>query len=490
MVAVVDAYDDPNAEADLGAYRSHFNLPPCTSANGCFHKVDESGGTAYPQPDQGWATEISVDVDMVSALCPKCRILLVEANDAYQSSLDVAVNTAVALGANAVSNSYGQNEYFGEATDNTSYNHPGVAITVASGDNGYAPATTQFPASSQYVTAVGGTSLTQNSNTGTRNATETAWSGGGSGCSSFLPKPSWQADIGCLNRTVADVAAVADPGTGVFAYDTYHASGWSILGGTSVATPIVTSIYALNGNLAPGNQAAAYPYVAPAGALNDVTSGSNGSCVPTYLCTAGPGYDGPTGLGTPNGTAAFGRRTVPPCSTYTSSATGSHQVCGAIRAKYLTLGGPSGFLGYPTTDELPTPDGVGRFNHFAKAGSIYWTPSTGAWSIHGAIRAKWASLGWERSFLGYPVTDETGTPDGVGRFNHFSNSGSIYWTPSTRAWSIHGAIRAKWASMGWERSCLGYPVSDEFGDSQTRQSNFQRGVITFSFRSGQASSSC
>ena len=235
----------------------------------------------------------------------------------------------------------------------------------------------------------------------------------------------------------------------------------------------------------------------------------------------------------------------PYCTTYASPATGSHQVCGAMLAKYQALGGPSGFLGYPTTDETPTPDGVGRFNHFANNGSIYWTPNNGAWSIHGAIRAKWASMGWERgilgypttdetgtpdgvgryndfsnsgsiywtsntgawsihglirdkyqalggpsSVLGYPVTDETGTPDGVGRFNHFSNSGSIYWTPNTGAWSIHGRIRDKWASLGWERSCLRYPVSDEFGIPGGRQSNFQQGVIAYSFSSGQATPSC
>ena len=185
------------------------------------------------------------------------------------------------------------------------------------------------------------------------------------------------------------------------------------------------------------------------------------------------------------------------CSTYTSSGTGSHQVCGPILAKYQALGGPSSFLGYPTTDELPTPDGTGRFNHFSSTanvndvdGSIYWTPNTGAWSIHGAIRAKWASLGWERSFLGYPVTDETGTPDGIGRFNHFSNSGSIYWTPGTGAWSVHGAIRTKWASMGWERSCLGYPVSDEFAISGGRRSNFQHGFITWNASTGATASSC
>jgi uncharacterized protein with LGFP repeats len=479
---------------------------------------------------------------MVSAMCPKCHILLVEANDANQSNLDVAVNTAVTLGANAVSNSYGQSEYFGEGAESAGYyDHPGIAVTVASGDQGYG---TQFPASSQYVTAVGGTSLTQLSNARTRNGSEVAWSQAGSGCSSLLPKPSWQADTGCANRTEADVAAVADPNTPVWAYDANN-GGFERLGGTSAASPIVASIYALNGNPASANQLAAYPYGAPSGALNDVTSGSNGSCSPAYLCTAGKSYDGPTGLGTPNGTAAFGPSTVPICTTYTSSSTGSHQVCGDIRTKYLALGGPSGVLGYPITDETPTPDGLGRFNHFANAGSIYWTPSNGAWSIHGAIRAKWASVGWERSVLGYPVTDETGapdgtgrfnhfskagsiywtpstgawsihgairtkylalggpsgflrypvtdetgTPDGAGRFNHFSNAGSIYWTSSTGAWSVHGAIRARWAGMGWERSCLRYPVSDEFGDSRTRQSSFQRGVITFSFISGQTSSSC
>jgi uncharacterized protein with LGFP repeats len=139
---------------------------------------------------------------------------------------------------------------------------------------------------------------------------------------------------------------------------------------------------------------------------------------------------------------------------------GGHQVCGAIRDRYVALGGGS-VLGSPLTGELPTPDGVGRFNHFSNGWSIYWTPFTGAWSIHGAIRDHWAALGWERSVLGYPVTDETGTPDRIGRFNHFSNNGSIYWTPATRAHEVHGAVRAKWASMGWERGVLGYPIGDE-----------------------------
>jgi uncharacterized protein with LGFP repeats len=149
-------------------------------------------------------------------------------------------------------------------------------------------------------------------------------------------------------------------------------------------------------------------------------------------------------------------------SIYWSAHTGAHEIQGAIRDKWASLGWEQSFLGYPVTDETKTSDGGGRFNHF-QGGSIYWSPSTGAFVVHGAIRDEWAVLGWERSFLGYPVTDETGTPDGFGRFNHFQG-GSIYWTPSTGAHEVHGVIRDKWASMGWERSFLGYPISDELTD--------------------------
>jgi subtilase family serine protease len=245
---------------------------------------------------------------MVSALCPNCHILLVEANSSYLSDLGTGVNTAVnVFHANVVSNSYGSSEYGSETTDSANYyNHPGVAVVVSSGDSGYG---VQFPAASQYVTAVGGTSLTQNTNTGTRNGTETAWSGAGSGCSSYEAKPAWQHDSGCANRTVADASAVADPNTGVWVYDTYGTGGtWGILGGTSVAAPLIGSVYALAGNPASANTLASYPYTnqsANPAVLNDVTSGSNGSCGGSYLCTAISGYDGPTGLGTPNGDAAF-----------------------------------------------------------------------------------------------------------------------------------------------------------------------------------------
>ncbi len=303
-VAIVDAYDDPTAEADLQAYRAQYGLPTCTTANGCFEKVNQDGQQgSYPAPNSGWAEEESLDVDMVSAICPTCHILLVEANSSDNNDMYAAENEAVALGAKYVSNSWGEAEYPGEQQDDQYFNHPGVVITFAGGDYGYlGRGTANWPAASQYVTAVGGTSLTRDPST-PRGWDETAWTGTGSGCSLYEPKPAWQHDTGCANRTSNDVSADADPGTGVAVYDS-GIGGWAVFGGTSVATPIIASTYALAGPPAAGTYPSSYPYADPA-ALNDVTSGSNGTCSPAYLCTAGPGYDGPTGLGTPQGVAAF-----------------------------------------------------------------------------------------------------------------------------------------------------------------------------------------
>jgi subtilase family serine protease len=305
-VAIVDAFDDPSAESDLGVYRSTYGLSACTTANGCFRKVNEDGASSpLPKANGGWSEEISLDLDMVSAVCPNCHILLVEGRSANFRDLGVAENSAVALGANEVSNSYGGSENGKEQTlDASYYNHPGTVITVSSGDAGYGA---QYPAASPDVTAVGGTSLTAATST-TRGWTETAWSGAGSGCSAVEPKPSWQTDTGCANRSVADISAVADPNTPVAVYDSfqYHKyAGWLRFGGTSVASPLVAADYALAGNGAAFMRAVTAAYAAPAGSLNDVTSGSNGSCGGSYLCTAGPGYDGPTGLGTPNGVGAL-----------------------------------------------------------------------------------------------------------------------------------------------------------------------------------------
>ena len=300
-VAIIDAYDDPSAESDLATYRSQYGLPACTTASGCFKKVNETGGTSLPSADSGWAEEESLDLDMVSAVCPSCHILLVEATQPSTDDLGTAVNTAVSLGAKYVSNSYGGSEDSTDPTsDSTYFNHPGVAITVSSGDSGYG---VEYPAASRYVTAVGGTSLTRTSNT--RGWSETAWSGAGSGCSAYDAKPTWQTDTGCSKRTIADVSAVADPNTGLAVYDTYGVGGWVVVGGTSASAPIIAGVYALAGPPAAGSYPSSAPY-AHTSALNDVTSGSNGSCSPAYLCKAAAGYDGPTGLGTPNGITAFG----------------------------------------------------------------------------------------------------------------------------------------------------------------------------------------
>jgi subtilase family serine protease len=308
-IAIVDAYDNPSAASDLSVYRSQFNLPPCTTGNGCFRKINQNGGTTPPAGNVGWGQEIALDLDMASAVCPQCKIMLVEASSNSLADLGTAVNRAATEGATAISNSYGAAEFFGETSYESYYNHPHVAVTVSSGDGGYG---VEFPAASRYVVAVGGTSLTTSGTP--RGWSESAWSGAGSGCSSQVAKPSWQTDAGCSRRTVADVSAVADPNTGVAVYDSYGSSGgnnWYVFGGTSVSAPIIAGVYGLRGNASSVDYAAKLPYASP-GSLFDVTTGSNGNCVrgkrnssSAYLCTARTGYDGPTGLGTPNGTGGF-----------------------------------------------------------------------------------------------------------------------------------------------------------------------------------------
>ena len=300
-VGIVDAGDDPNAEADLAVYRSTYGLPPCTTANGCFRKVNQRGAASPLPPDQGWAIEIALDVDMVSAACPLCHIVLVEGDDASFQSLATSVDTAVSLGANEVSNSYGGTEANGLNAFAASYSHPGVAIVASSGDFGYGIPNT--PAAYSSVISVGGTTLTRAANA--RGWSESAWFFAASGCSAWVDKPAWQRDPNCPGRMVADVAADADPNTGPAVYETFDAPGWLIVGGTSAASPFVAGVIALAGN--PGRYPdASYFYTHPVG-LNDVTTGDNAihDCGGDYQCTAGAGYDGPTGNGTPNGLAAF-----------------------------------------------------------------------------------------------------------------------------------------------------------------------------------------
>ncbi|HEY1616425.1 MAG TPA: hypothetical protein VGG25_02340 [Streptosporangiaceae bacterium] len=299
-VAIVDAYDDPDAAADLATYRAAWGLPACGA--GCFSKVNQNGAAA-PLPaaagTSGWDREESLDLDMVSAICPLCHILLVEANSPAITDLGTGVNSAVTLGAKYVSNSYGAVDSTSDATYDTDYYiHEGVAVTASAGDNGYG---LEYPATSQWITAVGGTTLSPASNS--RGWTETAWSGTGSGCSTVETKPSFETDP-CTHRTDNDVSAVADPATGVAVYDSYSLGGWAEAGGTSVASPIIAATYALAGIPAANNFAVSYLWGHPF-SLYDVTSGSDGTCNPSYLCTAEAGYDGPTGWGTPNGTASF-----------------------------------------------------------------------------------------------------------------------------------------------------------------------------------------
>jgi hypothetical protein len=386
-IALVDAYNDPSAEADLNAYAAEYGLPACTRANGCFKQMSEDGGeasfnlpfprskseleafskgTSHQQEEaeeaEGWALEIATDIEIAHAACQNCHILLVEASSPEYPELETAENTA-ALHANEISDSWGGPE---GGSDDPAFDHPGLAITAASGDNGYlnwdqyatrAEAGSpyfqgaDYPASSPHVISVGGTALTLDGEGAWQS--ESAWNSqgaglqgaGGSGCSGSLQAPAWQqkiedwTQVGCgTRRANADVAADADPSTGVNVYDTipysYEEGGkkfttvlhWAPIGGTSVASPIIASMIALAG----GAHGVAYPAQTlyshlGSSLLHDVIGGGNGRCDAEYfscegsmsplspldcgesawICNATTGYDGPTGVGTPNGIGAF-----------------------------------------------------------------------------------------------------------------------------------------------------------------------------------------
>ena len=273
LVAIVDAYDDPGAEADLAVYRAAFGLPPCTSANGCFRKIGAKGDGTLPAPNAAWAEETALDLDMVSAGCPKCSIVLVEASSASLDDLGAAVDTAAAQGPVAISNSYYAVEWSSEQTEDVHYRHAGIAITASSGDRGYP----SYPAASPFVTSVGGTSLAASSGGWTQNP----WQYTGHGCSAYVRRPAWQTGTSCGGaRSAVDVAAVADPQTGVATFDA-EAGGWYVAGGTSVGAPLVAAAYALSGHPA-GPQ---FSYARPS----------------AFRPVGGSGYQAVTGLGTPQG---------------------------------------------------------------------------------------------------------------------------------------------------------------------------------------------
>ncbi len=367
-IALVDAYDDTTAEHDLGVYDQEFGLAGCTAVNGCLTQVNQRGeagnlpvakSNKEKQEADEWALETSLDIEVARAVCQSCRIALVEADSASFSDLEAAEETAVGLGATEISDSWGGPECAEGPggreciPDSSAFNHSGVVITAAAGDDGYLDWDAEeglekgyadYPATSPHVVAVGGTRLSLGP--GSTWAGETVWNGdgaGGGGCSVGLTAAPWQLDtadwpsVGCgTRRAVADVSADADPYTGVAIYDstpespTQAAPDWIPLGGTSLASPLIASVFALAGGVSVPDSPAKTLYeneIATPGSLHDVASGSNGECSQPFqqatgvsgctelqeaiscseeaICLAKTGYDGPTGVGTPDGIAAF-----------------------------------------------------------------------------------------------------------------------------------------------------------------------------------------
>jgi hypothetical protein len=338
VIAIVDAFHYPNAESDLATYRSQFGLPPCTKASGCFQQVNQNGQTS-PLPgtapaNDDWTVEAALDLDLASAACPKCKLILVEAQDDQGNGLFVSQNAAASLGADVISDSWGGPSDGNDLSEDAQFfTHAGVAIFVASGDNGNTGSTPDYPSTSEHVIGVGGTSLVKSSNA--RGWTEGAWSGAGSSCSALTPKPSWQSQTVCAKRAAADLSAVADPNTGLAVFNA-GAGGWIVVGGTSAASPFVAGVFAAYGI---GSNDSSYPYQ-HASQFFDVTSGKNGSCG-TILCNAGAGWDGPTGIGTPNGAVlgGGGGTCTPNCSGKTCGDDGCGGSCGSCGSGQSCTGG-------------------------------------------------------------------------------------------------------------------------------------------------------
>lgn len=298
IVAIIDAYDNPNVASDLAAYRSHFGLPVAS-----FYKYNQTGQQGnYPMGSTSWGVEIDLDVEMVSASCPNCTIYLVEANSSLISDLEIAEAEAVTLGAHILSNSW---ICYGGPSCGTSQSYfdtPGVTYVAASGDIGYGTGT---PSAFASVVSAGGTVLARRGS----KYKEIVWTSTGGGCASGFAKPSWQHDPGCTSRTANDVAAVASD---VAEYDSYGHNGWMTIGGTSVASPLIAGTYGLAGNASSQDAGKKFWTLTKKQLKKDlhaISEGSDGSCGGSYLCTAGTGeyktYSGPTGWGSPNGIGAF-----------------------------------------------------------------------------------------------------------------------------------------------------------------------------------------
>jgi len=298
-IAIVDAYGYPSLESDLAVYRQQFGLPPCTRSNGCLRVVNQTGQTSPlpgpPTPDYDWTMETALDIQMVSAVCPSCKILVVQANDNSFDAMYTALFQAMAMHPAVVSNSWGgtESQVNIPAIEAALAQHPGIGVFAATGDNGYqgGGAGPDYPSTSPRVVAVGGTVLSKSSNA--RGWGEVAWAMAGSSCSDTLPKLATHAATACPRRAASDLSAVAGaPGLAV--YNT-HEGGWIAMQGTSAASPIVAAMFAARGlgDVIPEAIAGL------ASSFHDITAGSNGSCG-NNLCNAGPGWDGPTGYGTPD----------------------------------------------------------------------------------------------------------------------------------------------------------------------------------------------
>lgn len=361
-IALVDAYKDPTIEGDLAVYDKQFGLPECTRSNGCLQTIDEDGNESpLPANEGGWAAEISIDVEMAHAICQDCHIVLVESDGEAFAELGAGVNAALAAGAGEISNSYGSlgsesSLAAREREENSEfYDHPGVAITASTGDCGYRDSNPEqfdecdglaanvgFPAASPDVVAVGGTTLSEAEG----DWQSTVWEGSGGGCSSIFPAHSWQSALGDWSQTScgadrlsADVSAEADPDTGVAVYDSTPEfkgaeTGWTVYGGTSVASPILAAEFALAG----GAHGVSYPaqtlyaHLGEASALYDVSSGSNGTCAGALACEAASGYDGPSGVGSPLGLSAFAPGAGAPANLAPPTIGGTAQVGQTLHA--------------------------------------------------------------------------------------------------------------------------------------------------------------
>jgi subtilase family serine protease len=319
-IAIIDAYGYAALESDLAMYRATFGLSACSISNGCLRIVNQAGQAsplpAGPPADDDWTIETALDVDMASAMCPNCDLLVIQGDDPTSNGMLIAQNTAAQLGASVISDSWGGPE--SPPPDDPSslevfFNHPGIATFVAGGDDGFDDQLSangtgpDYPGTSAFVISVGGTHLVKD--TSARGWHETTWApvagnakqgAGGSACSLSIAKPAYQTASPCAFKATTDVAAVADPATGLAVYNAAN-GGWLELGGTSAAAPMVAALFAAAGL---GAEVSGAYLATNAANLNDVTTGSNGTCgTDTLLCNAAVGWDGPTGYGTPNAKA-------------------------------------------------------------------------------------------------------------------------------------------------------------------------------------------